>query len=59
MRTGDTNDGFLARQISHMDKSIVEGGEDVSNAKDEFTLCDLRTERNSSFFSCDFLFGRL
>ena len=43
MLTSDAGNGFLARQISHVDESVVEGGEDVSNTEDKLTLSDLRT----------------
>ena len=56
--TGDTGDGFLARQISDVDKGIVERGEDMGNAENEFALSDLGTEGDGGFFS-DFLLGRL
>jgi hypothetical protein len=35
MRTGDTGDGFLARQIRDMNEGIVEGRKDMSDSKDE------------------------
>lgn len=36
--SGDTNDGFTSRKISHVHKGIVETGEDVGDAKDLLTL---------------------
>jgi hypothetical protein len=42
-----------------VNESIVEGGKNVSNTKDKFTLSDLRAKRYGGFFSYDFLLGRL
>jgi len=43
-----------------MDKGIVEGGEDVGNAKYKLILSDLGTERDSVFFLwCLGFLGRL
>ena len=42
--TGDTRDGFAARQIGDMDEGIVERGEDAGNAEDELALTDLGTK---------------
>jgi hypothetical protein len=58
-RTSDTGDGFPTRQISDMDKGVVERGIDVGNAENELSLSDLRTERDGGFFPGDLLLGRL
>lgn len=58
-RTSDTGDGFLARQIGDVDKGVVERGIDVGNTENEFSLSDLRTERDSGFFLGDLLLGSL
>ena len=42
--TGDTRDGFAARQIGDVDEGIVERGEDAGNAEDELALTDLGTK---------------
>ena len=58
--TGDTGDGFLARQIGDVDEGVVERGEDVSNTKDKLAISDLRAERDGSGFLRGFRnFGRL
>ena len=36
--SGHTAQGFLSRQISHVDESVVERSKDVSNTPDEFSL---------------------
>jgi hypothetical protein len=36
--TGDTGDGFAARQIGDVDEGVVEGGEDAGNAENELAL---------------------
>ena len=46
--TGDTRDGFAARQIGDVDEGIVERGEDAGNAKDELALTDLGTKLQKS-----------
>lgn len=38
--TGDTGDGFAARQIGDVDEGVVERGEDTGNAEDKLTLQD-------------------
>ena len=38
--TGDTGDGFAARQIGDVDEGVVERGKDTGNTEDEFTLQD-------------------
>lgn len=45
--TSDTGDGFTTGQISNVDEGVVEGGEDVSNTKDELTLTDLGAQGHS------------
>lgn len=57
--TGDTGDGFPARQIGNVDERVVERSVDVCNAEHELALCDLRTERDGGFFLGDLLLGRL
>lgn len=42
--TGDTRDGFAARQIGDVDEGVVERGEDAGNAEDELALTDLGTK---------------
>jgi len=42
-----------------MDERIVERGEDVCDAKDEFTLSNLRTKTYNFFLLNNLLFGRL
>lgn len=39
--TGDTGDGFAARQIGDVDEGVVERGEDAGNAEDELALGDM------------------
>jgi hypothetical protein len=39
-----------------VDEGVVEGGEDVSDTKDEGTLSDLRTQRDGGFFLGDLHF---
>lgn len=46
--TGDTRDGFAARQIGDVDEGIVERGEDAGNAEDELALTDLGTKLQKS-----------
>ena len=58
-RTSDTGNGFPTRQISDMDKGVVERGIDVGDAENELSLSDLRTERDGGFFLGDLLLGRL
>ena len=60
MRTSDARDGFLARQIGDMNKSIIERSVDVRNAEDKLALCDLWTEGDGVFFlGCLDFFGGL
>lgn len=42
--TGDTGDGFAARQIGDVDEGVIERGKDTGNTEDEFTLADLGSE---------------
>merc|ERR1712128_376234 len=42
--TGDPADGLAARQVGHVDESIVKRSEDVGNAEDELTISDLRSQ---------------
>jgi hypothetical protein len=42
--TSDSGDGFSARQISDMDKSIIERSEDSSNSEDEFSFSGLEAK---------------
>jgi hypothetical protein len=42
-----------------MDKGIVEGGEDVCDAKNEFTFSDLRAESHDFLFLHYLFLGRL
>ena len=43
-----------------MDEGIVEGCKDVSDSKNIFTFCDLRTERDGDIFlGCFDFFGGL
>lgn len=60
LRTGNTGDGFLARQICYVDEGIVKGGENVGYTENQFAFCDLGAERNCVVFLglLDF-FGRL
>lgn len=46
LHTSDTGNGFTTGKIGDMDEGVVEGGEDVGNAKDEFTFTDLGTKGN-------------
>ena len=48
--TCDTRNSFLAGQIRDVDECIIEAGEDMCNAEDEFAICDLGSERNGVFF---------
>lgn len=36
--TGDTGDGFAARQIGDVDEGVVEGRKDAGNAEDKLAL---------------------
>jgi len=47
--TGDSDDGFLPRQIGDVDESIIERGKDMSDSEDKFTFPDLRTEADDLF----------
>jgi hypothetical protein len=42
--SGDTRDGFATGEIGNVDEGIVEGGEDVSNAKNLLVTTDLGAE---------------
>lgn len=42
-----------------MDESIIERGKDMGDAKDEFSLTDLRTKTHNFFLLHDLLLGRL
>lgn len=42
--TGNSDDGFLSGKIGDVDKGVVEGGKDSSNAKDELAFTHLWTE---------------
>jgi hypothetical protein len=42
--TGDTGDGFAARQIGDVDEGVIEGRKDAGNAEDELALADLGTK---------------
>jgi hypothetical protein len=42
-----------------MDEGVVEGGENVGHAKDEFSLTDLRSKTDDFFLLYGFLLGRL
>ena len=42
-----------------MDESIIKRGKDMSDAKNEFSLADLRTKTHNFFLLHDLLFGRL
>lgn len=44
IHTGDTSNSLTTRQISDMDKGVIEGGENVGNAKDKLAFADLGTE---------------
>jgi len=58
--TSDTGDGFLAREISDMDESIVEGREDMGDTENKLALSDLGTKRDGGFFSgCSLSLGWL
>lgn len=57
----DAHDGFLARQISNVYESVVEGGEDVSDAEHQLALAgggaqaDILLSRSSLLgFGCHF-----
>jgi len=50
MPTSHTRDRFLPRQIGDVDKGVVEGGEDVSNAEHQLTLSDLGSEGDGVLF---------
>lgn len=41
---------LLARKISHMDKSVIEGSEDMANAKHVFSFSNLRSQADDLFF---------
>ena len=36
--TSDTNEGFSSREISNMNEGVVEGGEEMGDGEDFFTL---------------------
>merc|ERR1719251_795153 len=42
--TSHPADGLPAREVSDVNKGVVEGGEDVSNAEDELAVPDLRSQ---------------
>lgn len=44
IHTGDTSNSLTTRQISDMDKGVIERGKDVGNAKDKLAFADLGTE---------------
>jgi hypothetical protein len=46
--TGDTGDGFAARQIGDVDEGVIEGRKDAGNAEDELALADLGTKLRMS-----------
>ena len=46
MHTSNTSNGFTTGKIGDMDKGVVEGGENVGNAENEFTFTDLGTKGN-------------
>lgn len=48
--TSHTADGFLARSISDMDKSVTEGCKDVVDTKHLFSFSYLRSEADDLFF---------
>lgn len=59
-RTGDSGDGFLAREIGDVHEGIVERRVDVGDAEDELAFSDLRPERDGVFFlGCPRLLGWL
>jgi hypothetical protein len=41
VRSGVPADGFPAGQVSHVDKGVIEGGEDVGHAKDKLSFSHL------------------
>lgn len=52
-KPGTTVTGFqysLAREISHVDKSIIEGSKDVADAKHIFSFSNLRSQADDLFF---------
>lgn len=60
MRTSHTRNCFLSRQIGDMDKGVVEGRKDVSNAEHQLTLSDLGPEGDGVLFlGCFNFFGGL
>lgn len=58
----DARDGFLAGQVGNVNERVVERGKDAGDAKDEFAIFDLRSERRRdgflgslcSFFGCHY-----
>jgi hypothetical protein len=46
--TGDTGDGFAARQIGDVDEGVIERRKDAGNAEDELALADLGTKLRDS-----------
>ena len=57
--TSHTSNSFLAREISNMNKGVVEGSIDVGNAEYQLSVCDLGTKRNGGFLRDSLGFWRL
>jgi hypothetical protein len=50
-RTSDAHNGFAASQIRDVNERVVERGENVRNAKDQFAFTNLGSKGNI-FFGC-------
>jgi len=57
--TCDSHDCFFAGEIGDVDEGVIEGGENMGDAKDEFSLTDLRAETDDFFLLHNFLLRRL